>query len=99
MTRSPASVAASTNRGELYKTYEALAAGAVDVLEKPAGDDTDDRWARSLVSAVKMVSRKIGEAIPAGYFVTDLEPAPSYAGAVVWAGGAQRIVMQSAQRP
>ena len=28
-------VSASTNRGELFKTYEALAAGAVDVLEKP----------------------------------------------------------------
>jgi two-component system chemotaxis response regulator CheB len=26
-------VSASTNRGELYKTYEALAAGAVDVLD------------------------------------------------------------------
>ena len=50
-------VSASTNRGELYKTYEALAAGAVDVLEKRAGNDTDDRWERSLVSAVKMVSR------------------------------------------
>ena len=28
-------VSASTNRGELFKTYEALAAGALDVLEKP----------------------------------------------------------------
>ena len=26
-------VSASTNRGELFKTYDALAAGAVDVLE------------------------------------------------------------------
>src|SRR6266481_2925713 len=31
-------VSASTNRGELYKTYDALAAGALDVLEKPTGD-------------------------------------------------------------
>src|SRR5438105_12292287 len=31
-------VSASTNRGELFKTYDALAAGAVDVLEKPRGD-------------------------------------------------------------
>ena len=30
-------VSSSTNRGELFKTYEALAAGAVDVLEKPLG--------------------------------------------------------------
>jgi two-component system chemotaxis response regulator CheB len=50
-------VSASTNRGELYKTYDALAAGAVDVLEKPAGNDTDDDWERSFVSTVKIVSR------------------------------------------
>ena len=31
-------VSASINRGELFKIYEALAAGAVDVLEKPDGD-------------------------------------------------------------
>src|ERR1700733_3879924 len=31
-------VSSSTNRGEAFKTYEALAAGAVDVLEKPPGD-------------------------------------------------------------
>src|ERR671929_170660 len=30
-------VSASTNRGEVFKTYEALAAGAVDVLDKPTG--------------------------------------------------------------
>src|SRR6266404_4841851 len=28
-------VSASTNRGELFRTYEALAAGAVEVFEKP----------------------------------------------------------------
>src|ERR1700676_2195336 len=31
-------VSSSINRGELFKTYEALAAGAVDVLEKPHGN-------------------------------------------------------------
>src|ERR1700704_4400331 len=50
-------VSASTNRGELYKTYDALAAGALDVLEKPAGDDLDEVWDRALVSAVKMAAR------------------------------------------
>lgn len=50
-------VSASTNRGELYKTYDALSAGAVDVLEKPASDDMDADWERQLVSTVKMVSR------------------------------------------
>lgn len=50
-------VSASTNRGELFKTYDALAAGAVDVLEKPDGDHTDAAWERRLVSAVKLVAR------------------------------------------
>ena len=50
-------VSASTNRGELYKTYDALAAGAVDVLEKPAGNETDDVWDRNFLTAVKIVSR------------------------------------------
>jgi len=50
-------VSASTNRGELYKTYEALAAGALDVLEKPAGDEPDEVWERTLISAVKLTAR------------------------------------------
>jgi two-component system chemotaxis response regulator CheB len=50
-------VSSSTNRGELFKTYEALAAGAVDVLEKPAGDQGDAAWERRFVSRVKLVSR------------------------------------------
>jgi len=50
-------VSSSTNRGDLFKTYDALAAGAVDVLEKPAGTDSDGAWERSLVSSVKLVSR------------------------------------------
>src|SRR4029077_13755439 len=50
-------VSSSTNRGELYKTYDALAAGAVDVFEKPSGKDLDGVWERGLVSSVKIVSR------------------------------------------
>ena len=50
-------VSSSINRGELFRTYDALAAGAVDVLEKPAGDDTDADWERRFVAAVKLVSR------------------------------------------
>ncbi len=50
-------VSASTNRGELFRTYEALAAGAVDVLEKPTGEGIDGAWERKLVSTVKLVSR------------------------------------------
>lgn len=50
-------VSASTNRGELFKTYEALAAGALDVLEKPRGDGSDDDWDRKLVGTVRLLSR------------------------------------------
>lgn len=50
-------VSSSTNRGELFKTYDALAAGAVDVFEKPTGNDPDGVWERDLVSKVKIVSR------------------------------------------
>ncbi len=50
-------VSSSTNRGELFQTYEALAAGAVDVLDKPKGDEPDDRWEKKLLGTVKLVSR------------------------------------------
>ncbi len=48
-------VSASFNRGELFDTYEALAAGAVDVLEKPG--DGDDDWEQRFLSAVRMVAK------------------------------------------
>jgi two-component system, chemotaxis family, protein-glutamate methylesterase/glutaminase len=50
-------VSASFNRGDLFNTYEALKAGAVDVFEKPSGKDADDAWERSFISAVRLVSR------------------------------------------
>src|SRR5438105_4116662 len=37
-------VSASVNRGEVFKTYEALTAGAVDVLDKPTGVEAGDDW-------------------------------------------------------
>jgi two-component system chemotaxis response regulator CheB len=50
-------VSASTNRGELFKTYDALSAGAVDVLEKPTVDDVDATWERRFISSVKMIAK------------------------------------------
>lgn len=50
-------VSSSTNRGELFKTYDALAAGAVDVLEKPNGDEADGVWEQKLLSSLRLVSR------------------------------------------
>jgi len=53
----PILVVSSADRQELFTTYNALAAGAVDVLEKPRGDESDEDWARRLRSAVRLVSR------------------------------------------
>jgi two-component system chemotaxis response regulator CheB len=53
----PILVVSSADRRELISTYNALAAGAVDVLEKPLGDASDADWARRLCAAVRIVSR------------------------------------------
>jgi two-component system chemotaxis response regulator CheB len=53
----PILVVSSADRQELFTTYNALAAGAVDVLEKPRGDDSDNGWATRLRAAVRLVSR------------------------------------------
>ena len=50
-------VSSSTNRGELHKTYDALAAGALAVLDKPSANDDGEAWASELVSTVRIVSR------------------------------------------
>ena len=50
-------VSASINRGELFKIYEALAAGAVDVLEKPTGLEQAGTWERRFIATVKLVAR------------------------------------------
>lgn len=53
----PILVVSSADRRELFSTYNALAAGAVDVLEKPRGDDSDAQWPRRLCAAIRLVSR------------------------------------------
>src|ERR1700736_3813683 len=50
-------VSASMNRGELFKIYESLAAGAVDVLDKPTGTEPDGAWERRFLATVKLVAR------------------------------------------
>ena len=47
-------VSASHNRGEMFRTYDALKAGAVDVLDK---NDADPTWEERLISSVRMVAR------------------------------------------
>lgn len=52
-------VSASINRGELFRTYDALAAGAVDVIEKFTGDDEGQAkaWEKEYLTTLKLVSR------------------------------------------
>jgi two-component system chemotaxis response regulator CheB len=50
-------VSSSTNRSELFSTYDAMAAGAVDVLEKPHGTEPHGAWERTFVAAIRVVAR------------------------------------------
>jgi two-component system, chemotaxis family, protein-glutamate methylesterase/glutaminase len=50
-------VSASFNRGEVFKTYDALAAGAVEVIEKPTGNEPEGTWEREFKSTLRIVSR------------------------------------------
>jgi two-component system, chemotaxis family, protein-glutamate methylesterase/glutaminase len=50
-------VSASFNRGEVFKTYDALAAGAVEVIEKPSGQEAPGVWERSFINILKIVAR------------------------------------------
>jgi two-component system chemotaxis response regulator CheB len=50
-------VSSSVNRGELFRTYDALAAGAVDVLEKPTGSEREGEWEARYIAALKLVSK------------------------------------------
>jgi two-component system chemotaxis response regulator CheB len=50
-------VSSAENRGERFRTLDALAAGAVDALDKPDGAEDDVAWDRRLRRAVSTVSR------------------------------------------
>lgn len=50
-------VSSSLNRGHAFRTFDALSAGAVDVLEKPGGRDPEGEWERRLLARVKLVAR------------------------------------------
>jgi two-component system chemotaxis response regulator CheB len=50
-------VSLSINRGELYRTYDALAAGAVDVIEKFDGVADEEIWENEYRATLKLVSR------------------------------------------
>nr|MBA3848295.1 response regulator [Planctomycetota bacterium] len=53
----PILVVCATSRGEVAGSFAALAAGAVEVLEKPHGDVGDGPWEQRLVDLVRLVAR------------------------------------------
>jgi two-component system chemotaxis response regulator CheB len=50
-------VSAAANRAESSVAFSALAAGAVEVLDKPGGTSAGDRWERRLLATVRRASR------------------------------------------
>ena len=50
-------VSASLNRGDLFKSYDALAAGAVDVIEKPKGHEGDGVWEKAFLDKARLASQ------------------------------------------
>ncbi|HUB84637.1 MAG TPA: chemotaxis-specific protein-glutamate methyltransferase CheB [Rhizomicrobium sp.] len=50
-------VSASHERGEAFSTFDALKAGAVDVLEKATGNEPEGEWERQFIATVKLVAR------------------------------------------
>ncbi len=50
-------VSSSMNRNELFKTYDAMAVGAVDVLDKPPAHEPPGAWEDTFLATVKLVSR------------------------------------------
>ncbi len=50
-------VSSSVNRGEVLSTLDALAAGAVEVLDKPGSGMSDTEWNQKLLDTIKLASR------------------------------------------
>jgi two-component system chemotaxis response regulator CheB len=88
----PILVVSSADRQELYSTYSALAAGAVDVLEKPRGDESDAIWPQRLRSAVRLVSRIRVITHPRARLSAAREPAAGSARTATIHSGTTRVV-------
>src|SRR6185295_7947872 len=69
-------VSSSENRGELFKTYDALSAGALDVLEKPTGNEAEGVWESSLLSSIRTASKVKVITHPRAKLGTRVRPAP-----------------------
>ena len=86
-------VSSSMNRGEVFNTYDALAAGAVDVLDKSAASEPNGQWEQQLRSSVKTVSRiKVITHPRARFARNETARAQGITGAVAADAGAYRCV-------
>ncbi|HEX5739982.1 MAG TPA: chemotaxis-specific protein-glutamate methyltransferase CheB [Pilimelia sp.] len=56
-TPTPILVVSAAERSQVFTTYDALAAGAVDVMEKPRGDSSDGVWGQRLRASVRLLAR------------------------------------------
>ncbi|MCW5834797.1 MAG: chemotaxis-specific protein-glutamate methyltransferase CheB [Labilithrix sp.] len=83
-------VSASMNRGEVFRTYDAIAAGAVDVVPKPTAAG-DAAWAERLkfvlriAARIKVVTHPRGRLRPPstpGFVAVEPPPPPSRASSV-----------------
>lgn len=85
-------VSASVNRTEALRTLDALAAGAVDVLDKPSGNgDMDSDWEPRYKSALRMAARVRVITHPRARLAGAQLPTPTPAAAP--ASGAYRCVL------
>lgn len=50
-------VSSSVNREEIFSTYQALAAGALEAVEKPLANEDTDAWGRKLIRTIKLISK------------------------------------------
>jgi two-component system chemotaxis response regulator CheB len=50
-------VSSASARDQFVNSYNALAAGAVDVYEKPTGDEDQGAWERGFLTSLRIVSR------------------------------------------
>jgi two-component system, chemotaxis family, protein-glutamate methylesterase/glutaminase len=86
-------VSSSLNRGETYKTYDALAAGALDVCEKPSGEDIERGWGRDFIQTVKLLARIKVITHPRARFSASKRQSPAALSEGLPAGGRSELIV------
>ncbi|HEY3175261.1 MAG TPA: chemotaxis-specific protein-glutamate methyltransferase CheB [Candidatus Polarisedimenticolia bacterium] len=88
-------VSASMNRGDLFHTYDALAAGAVDVLDKPPADGLDEAWERRFLATIKIAARVRAVTHPRAKLAAGRPETPGPSGEAFTAGAGPADVPRS----